>query len=285
MSSNDMFDSGDDMSMTELSFSPPSITPKSPTPTSLPPDSSSYTPPTPSPIRPTPSQGSLLAVPDLLSQQSFHEAETFSIINSEKKNNKDCSKICLEFLDENGAKVSPSRYIMNTELLKIVKSMVLSENPKVKHSTAVSIVNSELLKAKIQKRVLKNLYREFSVKVELWSKYRNRCLNKENSSNSNGGENKKKIRIGKSLKSKLITQGSLYFWSKSSLTAMMTKFKALDAEAKQSEHEVDSLQEEKVSKLVEISKESLVLSVKITSSVASNMTDKTLTSSIVNNLK
>ena len=66
---------------------------------------------------------------------------------------------------------------------------------------------------------------------------------------------------------------------------MMTKFKALDAEAKQSEHEVDSLQEEKVSKLVEISKESLVLSVKITSSVASNMTDKTLTSSIVNNLK
>ena len=86
MSSNDMFDSGDYMSMTELSFSPPSITPKSPKPTSLPPDSSSYTPPTPSPIRPTPSQGSLLAIPDLLSQQSFHEAETFSIINSEKKN-------------------------------------------------------------------------------------------------------------------------------------------------------------------------------------------------------
>ena len=274
-----MFDSGDDISMTELSFSPPSITPTSPTPTptSLPPDPSSYTPPTPSPIMQTPSQASLLAIPDPLSQQSCHEAETvyaesFSIINSEKKNIQDCSKIRLEFLDENGAKVSPSRYIMNTELLKIVKSLVLSENPKFKHSTAVSIVNSELLKAKIQKQVLKNLYREFSVKVELWSKYRNRCLNKENSSNSNGGKKKKKIRIGKSLKSKLITQGSLYFEIKSSLTAMMTKFNALDAEAKQLEHEVDSLQEEKVSKLVEIRKESLVFSVKITSSVASNMT-------------
>ena len=160
---------------------------------------------------------------------------------------------------------------MNTELLKIVKSLVLSENPKFKHSTAVSIVDSELLKAKIQKRVLNNLYHEFSVKVESESRYRNRCLNKENSSNSNGGENKKKIRIGKSLKSKLITQGSLYFEIKSSLTAMMTKFNALDAEAKL-EHEVDSLQEEKVSKLVEIRKESLVFSVKITSSVASNMT-------------
>ena len=135
------------------------------------------------------------------------------------------------------------------QFVKEKKFLELSKNATAKLD--MNKVRSEWVDLSEAEKVV---YREMAAqeKVELGSRYRNRSLNKENFAKSNGGKKKKKSRIGKSLKSKSISRGSLNFESKSSLTAMMTKFKALEVEAKQLEHEVDSLQEEKISKLVDL---------------------------------
>ena len=152
-STEDMFDLSDDIEF-QQSPSPPPVTPTPPTPT----------PPTPSPVSATPpGQGAeALPQPSLFESQAIHHEYPPDVDTRKTFHINDCSKIRLDFLDEEGNKVSPSRYTSNLELIKIMKSLILSENSKYRHSTAVNIVYSDLLKEDIQKQVLHKLSSEFS---------------------------------------------------------------------------------------------------------------------------
>ena len=162
MSSNeDMFDLSDtcDDSMFQTPETPTPPTPTPPTPT---PPASSPTPPTPTPPPYNPPSQKMLLTgtePEVIPSQSL---DTF--LNSDVKmaGVSECSQIRLDFLDSGGNKVSQTRYTDNLEIIKIMKSLVKSENPQYRNSAAVNIVSSDLLQTNIKQQVLLNISREFS---------------------------------------------------------------------------------------------------------------------------
>ena len=168
MSSEDMFYISDEdvieMNATPLqptpspeqsSSTPATPTPPTPTPPPLTPYGSTQhtaTPTYPSPLNPISNHDSL----ELFENQS--DAEVPAVETKAEY----CSQIRLDFLDLDGNKVSPSRYTSNTEIIRIMKSLILSENQKYRYSTASNIMSSVLLKDDVQKQVLKRLSCEFS---------------------------------------------------------------------------------------------------------------------------
>ena len=170
MSSEDMFDISDDA--IKMNETPP----QQPTPS---PEHSSSTPATPTPPTPTPppltpygstqhkeaTNATQPSPPNPISNRDsleLFENESAAKIPAVETKAGYCSQIRMDFLDSDGNKVSPSRYTDNTEIIRIMKSLILSENPKYRNSTASNIVTSDLLKADIQKQVLKSLSGEFS---------------------------------------------------------------------------------------------------------------------------
>ena len=161
MSSNeDMFDLSD-----ICDEESPSLfvqTPESPTPPTPTPPVPSPTPPTPTPPSHTsPTEAKLLT--DSETESNPHQSfESFVKRDFEMPDISECSQIRLDFLDSDGNKVSQTRYTDNLEIIKIMKSLILSEHPKFRNSAAANIANSDLLQTKIRRQVLLNISREFS---------------------------------------------------------------------------------------------------------------------------
>ena len=169
MSSNeDMFDLSDTFDdlplMDQMPESPSPPTPTPPTPTPPTPTPPTPTPPTPTPPTPTPTPPTQQCQAEFLEAGENHDVIFGSVLKGDCKlaNISECSQIRLDFLDSAGNKVSPSRYTDNSEVIKIMKSLIRSENPLFRNSAAGNIANSELLKTDIHNHVLQNVSREFS---------------------------------------------------------------------------------------------------------------------------
>ena len=159
MSSNeDMFalsDNDADMSPScefEMSESPTPATPNTP---------ASFTPVTPTPPNATPTPP--LPVSNVLSEVNLSDNQD-SFLKDCSIGVSECVSIRIDFMDEDGKKVSQSRYTDNSEIIKIVKSLIVSDcdNSKFRNAAAASIAGSELLKSSIQQQVLRNISQEFS---------------------------------------------------------------------------------------------------------------------------
>ena len=167
MSSNeDMFDLSDtcdeSLFQTQESPIPPTPTPPTPTPPTPTPPASSPTPPTPTPPAYNPPTQEMLSTDNAaegLPSQSFEQ-----LLNCDLKmpGISECSQIRLEFLDSDGNKVSPTRYTDNLEMIKIMKSLIKSENPRYRNSAAATIASSDLLKDNIKQQVLSSISQKFS---------------------------------------------------------------------------------------------------------------------------
>ena len=135
--------------------------PDTPTPATPSQAEPSPTPATPTPPRPIKSSPPCLSSP--AAGGLFRETNEL-LQDDALSYGAECIQIKVEFRGADGNKVSQTRYTENSEVIKIIKSLMSAEsnNPKFKNAAATNIVKSELLKANIKQQVLRDVSDEFS---------------------------------------------------------------------------------------------------------------------------